>query len=82
MLLLLVEDLYEQRHPPFKMTLRNKNPVVAQLFAEAMLAWSQAGQPAPTTTTHRSYSSDTEVSSHSGPRRGMAQVAGRGGSQN
>ena len=81
MLLLLVEDLYEQRHPPFKMTLRSKNPVVAQLCAEAMLAWSQAGQPAPTTTTHRSDSSDAEVSD-SGPRRGMAQVAGRGGSQN
>ena len=54
MLLLLVEDLYEQRHPPFKMTLRNKNPVVAQLCAEAMLAWAQAGQHAPTTTTDRS----------------------------
>ena len=50
-LLLLVEDLYEQRHPPFKVTLRNKNPVVAQLFAEAMLAWAQAGQHAPNTNT-------------------------------
>ena len=44
MLLLLVEDLYEQRHPPFKVTLRNKSPVVAQLFAEAMLAWANAPQ--------------------------------------
>ena len=43
-LLLLVEDLYEQRHPPFKVTLRNKSPVVAQLFAEAMLAWANAAQ--------------------------------------
>lgn len=60
MLLLLVEDLYEQRHPPFKVMLRNKNPVVAQLFAEAMLAWAQAGQHAPTTTTHLSESSNAE----------------------
>ena len=43
-LLLLVEDLYAQRHPPFKVTLRNKSPVVAQLFAEAMLAWANAAQ--------------------------------------
>ena len=54
LLLLGVEDLYEQRHPPFKVTLRNKSPVVAQLFAEAMLAWAQAGQHAPTTTSHLS----------------------------
>lgn len=59
-LLLLVEDLYEQRHPPFKVTLRNKNPVVAQLFAEAMLAWAQAGQHAPTTPSHPSHSSGTQ----------------------
>jgi hypothetical protein len=43
-LLLLVEDLYAQRHPPFKVTLRNKSPVVAQLFAEAMLAWANVAQ--------------------------------------
>ena len=61
MLLLIVEDLYEQRHPPFKVTLRNKNPVVAQLFAEAMLAWAQAGQHAPKTTSHLSESSDMSL---------------------
>jgi hypothetical protein len=44
MLLLLVEDLYGQRHPPFKVTLQKRSLVVAQLFAEAMLSWAEDGQ--------------------------------------
>lgn len=43
-LLLLVEDLYAQRHPPFKVTLQKRDPVAAQLIAEAMLAWANAQQ--------------------------------------
>ena len=39
-LLLLVGDLYVQRHPPFKVTLPTRSPEVARLYADAMLAWA------------------------------------------
>lgn len=39
-LLLLVEDIHEQRHPPFKAILRKKSPKDARLYADAMLAWA------------------------------------------
>jgi hypothetical protein len=44
MLLLLVEDLYGQRHPPFKVTLQKESVAVAQLLADAMLSWAEDGQ--------------------------------------
>ena len=82
MLLLLVEDLYEQRHPPFKVTLRNKNPVAAQLFAEAMLAWAQAGQHAPTTTSHLPGSSNTNSPLTPAQEEEWLRLREDGGSQN
>lgn len=39
-LLFLVDDLYEQRTPPFTVTLRSKNVEVARLYAEAIQAWA------------------------------------------
>ena len=72
-LLLLVEDLYEQRHPPFKVTLRNKNPVVAQLFAEAMLAWAQCHATSRATLTSKSSCLYPARANGSGSRRGRSQ---------
>ena len=39
-LLLLVDDLYEQRTPPFTVTLHTKDVEVARVYAEAMQAWA------------------------------------------
>ena len=59
-LLVLVEDLYAQRHPPFKVTLHKRSPVVAQLMAEAMLAWAQAGQQTHQPANDQSEPNNTE----------------------
>jgi hypothetical protein len=40
LLLLLTEDQYETRNPPFAMLLRNKSSIVAKLIADSLMEWA------------------------------------------